>query len=193
MAERCKAKSKRSGERCKRPPCIGADVCHIHGGKAPQVRAAAKRRVDTEAARRAAVTYGVPIDIDPAEGLLDEVARTYGHVRYLLDRVQELEPDALVWGVTEESEKHATEFPGVDLTRAAKPNAWLQAYRDERAHFLKVCTETLKAGVAERQVRLAEQQGQLIAQVIRGVLEDLGVDSAEAPAVIRRHLQLVAG
>jgi hypothetical protein len=31
----CKAKSKRSGERCKKDAVIGFDVCHIHGGKTP--------------------------------------------------------------------------------------------------------------------------------------------------------------
>jgi len=29
----CTAKSKRSGERCKKDAVIGMGVCHIHGGK----------------------------------------------------------------------------------------------------------------------------------------------------------------
>lgn len=32
----CKAKSKRSGERCKRAAMIGRDVCAMHGGKSPR-------------------------------------------------------------------------------------------------------------------------------------------------------------
>jgi len=32
----CKAKSKRSGERCKKDAVPGRDVCHIHGGKTPR-------------------------------------------------------------------------------------------------------------------------------------------------------------
>jgi len=42
---RCTAKSKTSGERCKNPPIPGGTVCRIHGGGAPQVRAASARRV----------------------------------------------------------------------------------------------------------------------------------------------------
>ena len=42
---RCTAKSKTSGERCKNPPIPGGNVCHWHGGAAPQVRAASARRV----------------------------------------------------------------------------------------------------------------------------------------------------
>ena len=34
-----------SGERCRKPPIPGGSVCHVHGGNAPQVRAAASRRL----------------------------------------------------------------------------------------------------------------------------------------------------
>lgn len=41
----CTAKSKQSGERCKRPPIIGGMVCATHGGKAPQVQRTARGRL----------------------------------------------------------------------------------------------------------------------------------------------------
>lgn len=44
-ASRCTATSQRSGQRCKRMASLGATVCAMHGGAAPQVRAAAQRRV----------------------------------------------------------------------------------------------------------------------------------------------------
>jgi hypothetical protein len=37
----CKAKSKRSGERCKRAAAIGREVCSMHGGKSPRGLASA--------------------------------------------------------------------------------------------------------------------------------------------------------
>ena len=39
---RCKARSKGSGEQCKRSPVAGAEVCLAHGGGARQVRAKAE-------------------------------------------------------------------------------------------------------------------------------------------------------
>lgn len=42
--ERCKAKAKRTGDRCKNWPIRGGRVCRIHGGGAPQVRRAATQR-----------------------------------------------------------------------------------------------------------------------------------------------------
>lgn len=41
----CTAKSKRSGKQCRNAPILGGTVCERHGGKAPQVRAAANRRL----------------------------------------------------------------------------------------------------------------------------------------------------
>jgi|ETNvirnome_2_130_1030620.scaffolds.fasta_scaffold02434_2 hypothetical protein len=41
----CTSKSKQSGERCKRYPIPGGNVCCIHGGKIPAVQAKAKERL----------------------------------------------------------------------------------------------------------------------------------------------------
>lgn len=42
---RCTANSKRSGERCKRPPITGGKTCTNHGSGGPIARAAATRRM----------------------------------------------------------------------------------------------------------------------------------------------------
>ena len=42
---RCEAQSKQSGTRCKRHAIAGGRVCSMHGGKAPNVIAAAKIRL----------------------------------------------------------------------------------------------------------------------------------------------------
>lgn len=44
-ARQCTAKSKGSGNRCKRRPIPGGAVCVMHGGKAPQVQMAAAERL----------------------------------------------------------------------------------------------------------------------------------------------------
>src|SRR3990167_6278745 len=54
-ANQCTAKSKQSGQRCKRRPHPGARVCVIHGAGAPHVKAAAAGRL--EALRTPAVAY----------------------------------------------------------------------------------------------------------------------------------------
>ncbi|WP_100499379.1 hypothetical protein [Geodermatophilus chilensis] len=54
----------------------------------------------------------------------------------------------------------------------------------ERDRAAAMATKAVAAGLAERQVQLAERQGQLVAEVIRGVLSDLGLDVAD-PGVVR--------
>ena len=45
MGRRCTAKAKSTGDQCKNAPIHGATVCKYHGAGAPQVKAAAARRV----------------------------------------------------------------------------------------------------------------------------------------------------
>ncbi|VBA47131.1 hypothetical protein LAUMK41_00489 [Mycobacterium attenuatum] len=46
---KCSARSQRTGDQCRRPAARGANVCPVHGGSAPQVKAAARRRLDQAA------------------------------------------------------------------------------------------------------------------------------------------------
>jgi hypothetical protein len=60
--------------------------------------------------------------------------------------------------------------------------------RDRCANF---ATKAVAAGLAERQVRLAERQGQMILQVLTAVFDELGLSESQlevAPDVIRRQL-----
>lgn len=165
--QQCTAKSKRSGKQCKNKAVPGGDTCRMHGGAAPQVQRRAAARVAEENARRAVATYGLPRDMDPAAALLEEVHRTAGHVGWLAKRIRDLDEDALAWGLTEVAEKAATEFPGTDRKETARPSVWLDLYHRERAHLVKVSKAALDAGISERLVRLAEQQGAMLAEVIR--------------------------
>lgn len=70
--------------------------------------------------------------------------------------------------------------------------AWLLLYRDERAHMTKVAKMTLDAGIAERLVRVAENQGAMLATAIRHVLHALNLTPDQAalvpqvvPAILR--------
>ena len=45
----CTARSKRTGNRCRRPSALGSNVCRSHGSEAPQTRAKAQRRLQQAA------------------------------------------------------------------------------------------------------------------------------------------------
>ncbi|MFE2486054.1 hypothetical protein ACFXGR_22690 [Streptomyces mirabilis] len=179
----------------------GQNVCRHHGGNAPQSLRAGERRVTEERARVLVETYGRKIETTAAEALLDEVQWTAGHVAWLRERVQEIESEAavaatdrehpLVWGVTRE--KSGGEDRGT--TEEAAPNVWLKLYQQERTHLVKVCSEAIRAGIEERRIKLAEQQGVLVAQAIRAILGDLDLtveQQARVPEVVPRHLRALA-
>lgn len=101
-----------------------------------------QRKLATETVR----TYGAKSELPTRAALIDEAQWSHGHVIWLRKVVQMIDQDALVWGVTEEHEKLASEFPGVDVKKMAAPNVWLKLYHDERKLLLEYAKtiETLK-------------------------------------------------
>lgn len=65
--------------------------------------------------------------------------------------------------------------------------------RDRCANF---AAKAVAAGLAKRQVELAERQGQMILTILTGVFDELGLTDRQlelAPALIRQHLDQIAG
>jgi hypothetical protein len=169
---RCQATNKKTGQPCANWAIKGATTCRFHGSAAPQVRAQA-------AARVLMATYGQPVDVDPLGAIFDELRRTAGHVAWLGLEVARL-PTPLTSGPF-----------GTTIV-----DPMVKLYQSERAHLAKVSADCLKAGVDERRVRLAEAQGELVADLLRRVITALGLDPAseEVRTVVRRELlQLVPG
>ncbi|QFG09625.1 hypothetical protein HYQ00_gp81 [Arthrobacter phage TripleJ] len=194
----CGAKNKKA-EPCGLPPVPGATRCGRHGGKAPQVKAAAERRIAEQEAKeqvtKAVRTLGLPVDVDPGKALLDEIHWTAGHVAWLREKVQELEADELVWG-KEKHEDGVGPQGVVDVTtEKAAPSVWYDLYLKEREHLAKVCALALRAGIEERRVKLAENQGLLVADVIRRILNALGLTPEQqllVPEIVPRELRALA-
>lgn len=200
-----------SGRACRKAPVRGLAVCTTHGGSAPAARAAAARNLEAQAATQAVRTLGLPVDITPTEALLQEVQWTAGHVQWLRGKVAELDEQALAWGttkieteggsslligITEGSVTDVESAPSVKTVQTAAPSIWYQLYVNEREHLVAVCSAALKAGVEERRVRLAEQQGDLVAEVIRRILTALNLtpeQEALVPTIVPRELRVIAG
>lgn len=184
---RCTA-STSAGRPCRRPPIAGGTVCATHGGSAPQVKAAAARRLQLAAAARELAVLGEPIAIDPAAALLSLVHHKAGEVAWLRAMVQTDDLDELVWGVTREKEggdDHGT-------TREAKPSIWWAMLRTAEDQLAAYAAAAIRAGVEERRVRLQEQQGALVAGVIQRILTRLELtpeQQARVPVVVPGELR----
>lgn len=199
MAQQCSAKAKSTGKQCARYAIEGGKVCRAHGGASKQVRAAAKRRREEAKAVKAVALFAAPVDVDPSQALLDLVHWTAGEVTYWRTQVQALageNADALTWGKTKHVEGAGAEGYVNQDTEEAAPHIAYRMLTDAQDRLAKYATAALRAGVEERRVRLAEQQGELVAGAIRAILTDLGLtaeQSARVPEVVPRHLRLLAG
>lgn len=185
---RCQAKSKRSQEQCKAWAIVGLTVCRMHGANA-DARAAAQKRQDRAFAEKALRTYGEPVAVDPLDALLAELHRTAGHVAWLALLIGDLEH-----GVNDEGRLRSG-LKQYNAETGERPSVWIQLYQSERAHLARVASDCLKANIDERRVKLAEDQGRLVADVITRIVTSLGHDTADPGVreVVRRELTLVSG
>lgn len=179
-------------------PARGAGVCWFHGAGRANVRETGRRRLALAEATKLMQTYGRPIVTDPAQALLDEIARTAGHVAWLGARVAALQPEQLVDGVAQTTTvepaaaEDADSRPSrVEVVRRVGVNVFVQLYMAERKHLAQVAEAALKCGIEDRRVRLAESQGAVIVNLLRRVLdaEELGLTADQK----RLGRQLAAG
>lgn len=194
---RCSAK-RRNGEGCGAWAVRGATVCRMHGGSSPQARAAAARRVQEEKAARAAQRLAQPITTDPSQALLDLVSSAAGEVAYWRNRVDEIQDrdeKRLTSGLTKITEGKdrggVTTLRTVETIAAIEYRMWTMA-QDRLAQY---ATAALRAGVQERQIKLAEQEGALVAEVIKAILDQLDLSPeqvARVPEVVPAQLRLLA-
>lgn len=184
---RCTAVSSRTGKPCRKPPIQGGTVCASHGGRAPQVQRAAARRLALGEAIAELDRLGRPIDVEPADAMLDMVREAAGNVAFLRARVQELDQLtreskeleaalAVLGGGGKDSERIAQRSPA-GIYGQVDPRNWraerhvvVAMYDDERERLVRWAKACRDAGVDERRVQLAEDTGRMIADVLRGAL-----------------------
>lgn len=169
---KCQAMSKKRGDQCKNYPVRGLRVCLRHGGGSKKARADATRNLEQEKLTRVARRLGTPhTDLDPAQAFLDLVASKAGEVEWLRHQVELLETDGdLWWGMTK-SEEGATGMGTIDKrTEEARQHVVYTLLHKAQDQLARYAAETLKAGVDERQVKLAEQTGAQFEAVLTSLL-----------------------
>ncbi|CAN5513848.1 hypothetical protein BH20ACT21_BH20ACT21_25190 [soil metagenome] len=176
---RCRARRPRDGQPCQAWAIKGGTVCIKHGGAAKQVRVKAARNVVKEKIGQLLLKEFGDV-ADPLEVLVTQLtqaafsAAAYGRMVAGLEQIYR-------------ENNFGDHVPHVLISM------WNEE-RDRAARFAKIA---LDSGVQERQVRVAQQQGALLAQVVQRMLEDpefnlTASQRAAGRMVAARHLRALS-
>lgn len=161
---RCRGTHKKRGDRCKRPAIPGGTVCTMHGGGAPQVRAAAERRVAAEAITREASAILAYNGVTPIDDPLGELGKLAAAAKAMTEAL-----GARVNALTD------LEVMSVQNTPQLRVVVELYERALDRTH--RMLDSLVKHGYAERQITIAETEALLVAGVIRRVVAGLGLSA----------------
>lgn len=208
MWECTKQRSRGRGE-CHGPAITGTNACRMHIGV--PVAVARSQAQAAQAITAFQVLTGVP-SLDPGRAVLGMLQmswlRVHLYAGLLEDQVQtareaaELNGGGFTDGAAEDqpaaegvagligytfaADKQAGIFAAGEAQRAL-----VQLEAQERDRCVRYAKTAHDMGIAEREVRLAEQQGQLLASVIRNVLGDLDLSEEQqerVPRVVQARL-----
>lgn len=180
----CVGTSRRTGEQCGAFAIPGGTVCQWHGGRAPQVKAAAARRLAIAEAREQAARWGGRVDIDPAQALLELVSAKAAEVAYWERRIDELNEDDLTWGVTKIEDGIDRDQTTHIETREARKDLALDLLHVAQRDLANFAAAALRAGVDQALVKVAQSQAVQIVEILRAALNDDRVTITGEPEVV---------
>jgi len=183
-SKRCRA-HKPDGSQCGRARSVGSTVCASHGASAPQVKAAAARRIQeqkaTEIARRGVAGLDLSAYSDPVAALEHAVGLTHAMALRLAGLVEAIPDGQLVW----RSDKSGEHVRG-EVVAAMKA---LDSLRAASVDALRLGLESRRAGVLESTADM------LLRAFDAGLTASgAGVEGrAKAREVFRQNLKVVPG
>lgn len=172
---RCTARSKRSGERCRKAAIRGGGVCAMHGGSAGQVRRAAQRRlVESEAVR----LLGVEADIEPVTDPIASLALLAGEVQALKAVLRSLLGEVRA-------------FDGADRQVLDRASALVHLYLAATERAEKMLTVLARLDLTDRSMTVDERTARGLVIAITATIEALGVRATqeEVSALMAVNLQ----
>jgi hypothetical protein len=158
----------------------GIGACKLHGGSTPNH--------NTAAAPALAQTMGGPLDLSPHDALIWCVRTAAGELAYCNAMVSLLGAEDVVGNPLATLERPLKEEKGaedpehrVTEERRGTPelNIWVRARHDAMDRLAKFSKMALDAGVAERQVQLAERYGETIAASYEVLIDGLELTAAQ--------------
>lgn len=194
---KCKGTAKSTGKPCQLDAMRGSMVCHKHGGSAPQVRAAAKRRllnaqVSNQLAR---------LDVTPVSDPLTELGSLAGQVVAFKDQlatlVNQLHGDPVTCvECGHETTPFGTELRYTDVKGAEQLRSEVALWERALDRCASVLSSMARLKIDERLARITERQAEMFMSAMNAGL--LAVDvprerHIDAKRAAARHLRVAEG
>lgn len=152
----------RSGNPCTRWAIKGGTVCPMHGGGAPQTKAAAARRLASQAIAAQAAATIAHEGLEPVGDPLLELGKLASGAQAMM----------LALGAQVNS---LDDIEQTSITGQSHVRAVMELYERALDRSHKFLDSLVKHGYMERQVQLAENEALLVSGVIRRVISALGL------------------
>ena len=152
----------RQGKPCGLRPIPGGTVCKWHGGGAPQVIAAAQRRLAAQAMTADAEAVLAHEGIEPIEDPLTELGKLASGAKAFMDQLGKRVNDL-------------NDIEHFDDKLVPQIRVAVELYERAMDRTHRMLDSLVKHGYAERQITIAENEAMLVAGVIRRVVSALGL------------------
>lgn len=164
---------------------LGAGKCKFHGGTTVFGNEKGKALLSDIRARKSLKALGHPLEVDPVDALLHLVHESAGNVAFLGGRVSDL-------GFAVVGDVMALSREGDPVAVSEEARAIVRLYNEERDRLAKTAKMAIDAGIAEREVRLLEDQAAMIVVVLKAVVARLALppeDQTRALAYLSDELR----
>lgn len=193
-APRCIATARATGEQCGKAAMTGATVCKTHGGANPIVRRRGLLR---------AMVLDWKLDlpevdpIDQFKRLLSATAMKQAKLEWLIRAATVDDGDAEQDEDLDDWKKIIHQYVGIKVGENGAREEYLRILvkeeRTERELCAKLCTQAIAAGLAERQVKIMEQQAKQVVAMFDRFAEGLGLTPEQALRVPEVAEQVLRG
>lgn len=160
------------GDPCSGRTVEGTELCWWCGGRVNQPSHTVRKKI-VQAASRLTTTYGAPRRVDAIDAMVEEVARTQGHVDYLEDKIHRTDPDVFARELWEAARMEATQEERDVNFPQAFADIYMKQYAWERKHLVEVCSKVIGGKYTEKQTQFIESQVVTLARVLRKILDSL--------------------
>lgn len=166
---RCTAHARTTGQRCGNAPIKGLTVCRMHGGSTAAAKAKSERIVAQRGAARSARRLGVPVEVDPAQALLEALYSAMGDLRFWEE----------VSSALEFRHGSAEGIVGVNHLGDQAVHVAARELADAQRRVAQISKWCIEANIGERRLQLIEAEAAATFDLIVVALQKLGLDSPE--------------